>query len=225
MKVSKQLFWVVGLLSVLFAALPLACGQASVGTEVETTEAARSVEPFESPFASGSSIFKAPETVQELVNRSDLVLIGTVRSVSDTQSVVVGSSSDASALVTRGYPEPRVEETHYEISVGEVLLDDGAVSRLSGNASIALAGRHTAASPQVGERLLFALLSRPGDDLYSLVSNWSLIRLDGGAIKNFDGADPGYDGVTDESSLKNAVTTAAASHEKADPSEWPTLFD
>ena len=214
MKVSKQLFSVVGLLSVLFAALLLACGQASVGAGVGTGETARSVEPFEAPFASGSSIFKAPETVQELVNRSDLVLIGRVRSVSDTKSVLVGSSSDASALATRGYPEPRVEETHYEISVGEVLLDDGAVGRLSGNPSIVLAGRHTAAAPQVGDRLLFALLSRPGDDRYSLVSNRSLIPLDGGDIKNFDGADPGYDGVTDERSLKDAVTNAAANHEK-----------
>ena len=225
MKVSKQMISVVGLLSVLLAALSLACGQASVGAGVDTGETARSVVPFSAPFASGSSIFKAPETVQELVNRSDLVLIGTVRSVSDTRSVLVGSSSDASALATRGYPEPRVEETHYEISVGEVLLDDGAVSRLSGNPSIALAGRHTTAAPQVGDRLLFALLSRPGDDLYALVSDWSLIPLDGGDIKNFDGTDPGYDGVTDERSLKDAVTTAAANHEKAEPSEWPTLFD
>ena len=225
MTVSKKRTFGVALLSLLAAVLLMACAQSPSGSADEDAVLFHSVEPVGSSLPDSASIFKAPETVQELVNRSDVVLIGTVQSVSETKSVLFGSSSDASALVSQGFPEPRIEETHYEIAVEQVLLDDGVAGSLKGNPSIALSGTHTTLSPQVGERIMFALLSRPGDDLYSLVANWSLIPLDGDSIRNFDGTDPGYDGVTDEASLKAAVTTAAGSYVKAEPAKWPTVFD
>ena len=93
------------------------------------------------------------------------------------------------------------------------------------NPQLALPGTHNLQSPRTGERILLSLLAMPDPGLYSLAANWSLIPLDGGAIRNFDGTDPAYAGVTDEESLKSAVAAAANNHDKLPPSEWPSLFD
>lgn len=214
-------------LSILTMAVVVACGQGSA-SETHSGQAEiplHSVEPSGSGLLDSASIFKAPSDIQELVNRSDAVVIATVSSISDMKSVVFGDPSDAAAMVAQGRPEPRIEETHYELSVEQVLLDDEAIGALEYNPNLALLGAHGPQSPQKGERIMFALLARPDPGLYSLVANWSLIPLDGGAIRDFDGKDPGYAGVTDEASLKAAVIEAASDHAKSPPSEWPTLFD
>ncbi len=221
---KKRIFGVV-FLSMLAAVLLMACAESPPGSADESAVPYHSVEPVGSGLSDSASIFKSPATVQELVNRSDVVLIGTVRTVSETQNVVFGTSADASALVAQGFPEPRMEETYYGISVEQVLLDDGVVGTLDSDLSVALSGTHSTLSPQVGERIMFALLDRPSDHRYSLVANWSLIPLDGGSIRNFDGSDPGYDDVIDEASLKSAVTSAAGRHAKSAPADWPTIFE
>ena len=214
-------------LSMLAAAVIAACGQGSASEFPfnQTEVPFHSVEPAGIGLPNSASIFKAPSDIQQLVNRSDAVVVATVSSISDTKSIVFGEPSDAAALVAQGWPEPRVEETHYELLVEQVLLDDGSIGGLKNNPKLALSGTHGPQSPQKGERIMFALLARPDPGLYSLVANWSLIPLDGGPIRNFDGKDPGYAGVMDEASLKYAVIEAANNHAKSPPSEWPTLFD
>lgn len=227
MKMLKTKLLRTVLLSILTVVIVAACGQSSA-SEAPSSQAdipLHSVEPSGSGLPDSASIFKAPSDIQELVNRSDAVVITTISSISDTKSKVFGDPSDAAAMVAQGRPEPRIEETQYELSVEEVLLDDDSIGALGYNPNLALLGTHGPHSPQKGERIMFALLARPVPGLYSLVANWSLIPLDGGPIRNFDGKDPGYAGVTDEASLKAAVIEAASNHAKSPPSEWPTLFD
>ena len=214
-------------LAILTIFVIAACAEGSVsnGHGVQSEALSQSVETVEIGLPNSASIFRAPVTVQELVNRSDAVVIATISSISETKSIVLGSPSDAAALVAQGYPEPRRQETHYELSIEQVLLDHGSLAAMEDNPKLALSGTHKLQSPQTGERMMFSLLARPDPGLYSLAANWSLIPLDGGAIRNFDDTDPAYAGVTDEESLKSAVAIAAKNHDKLPPSEWPSLFD
>ena len=214
-------------LAILTIFVIAACAEGSVsnGHGVQSEALSHSVETVGIGLPNTASIFRVPVTVQELINRSDAVVIATVSSVSETKSIVVGSPSDAAALVAQGYPEPRRQETHYELSIEEVLLDDGSLAAMKDNPKLVLSGTHKLQSPQTGDRMMFSLLARQDPGLYSLADNWSLIPLDGGAIRNFDDTDPAYPGVIDEASLKSAVAGAAANHEKSPPSEWPALFD
>ena len=225
-KLKCRLISIVSLAVLTFFVIT-GCAQGAVsdGSIVRSESPPEPVGSVRGGLTHGASIFRAPGTVQEMVNRSDAVMIATVLSVSDTKSVVVGAPEDAAALVARGYPEPRVQETHYELSVEEVLLDDGSLAAMKDNPKIVLAGTHNLQSPQIGERMLLSVLAMPGSGRYAPAANWSLIPLDGGAIRNFDGTDPSYAGVTDEESLKSAVTTAADNHEKLPPSAWPSLSD
>ncbi len=214
-------------LAILTIFVIAACAEGSIsnGHGVQSEALSQSVETVGIGLPNSASIFRPPVTVQELVNRSDAVVIATISSISETKSIVVGSPSDVAALVARGYPEPRRQETHYELSIEQVLLDDGSLVAMKDNPRLALSGTHTLQSPQTGERMMFSLLAMPDPGLYSLAANWSLIRLDGGTIRNFDGTDPAYADVTDEESLKSAVSIAAKNHDKLPPSEWPSLFD
>ncbi len=212
----------------IFVTTACAEGSASDGPGVQSESPSQSVEPVRIGLSNSASIFKAPVTVQELVNRSDAVVIATILSVSETRSIVVGNPADAAALVAQGYPEPRRQETYYELSVEQVLLDDGSlakIAKMKDNPRLALSGIYNLQSPQIGERIMFSLLATPNPGLYSLAADWSLIPLDGEAIRNFDGTDPAYAGVKDEKSLKSAVISAANNHDKLPPSEWPSLFD
>ena len=220
-------------LAVGIVALCAALGAGAACSQVhsEDTAIGRGDLPFHSMESAGrglsesASIFKAPADVQELVNRSDVVVVATIASISDTASVGPVGSTDTDALVTQGLPEPRILETYYELSVEQVLLDDGVMSTLDGNPKLALSGMHDERSPQTGDRMLFALLAGPDRQIYSLAANWSLIPLNEGSVRNFDGKDPAYPDVTDEATLKSAVAEAAQSHRKSPPSDWPTLFD
>lgn len=172
-----------------------------------------------------AGIFRNPVNVKELVNRSDAVVIATVFEISDTAYVRMVNPDTADAFATRGFPDPVLPMTYYHLAVEEVLLDDGSLGLSGEGATLALSGVHESRSPQIGDRMLFALIG--GDDMgiYSLADNWSLIILDGGPIRNFNEHEPRYPGITDEASLKRAVIDAARDHKKLPPSEWPTLFD
>lgn len=108
--------------------------------------------------------------------------------------------------------------TYYEIELGEVNLDDGNIRQ---NSRLRLFGDHSTIRPQVGERFLFVLGANPDGQSYGVNADWNLIHLDGGPIRNFNGASPGYEGVTDEASLKTVTQSAVRSRVHLPRGQWP----
>lgn len=165
------------------------------------------------------AIYLPPQSVQDLVNRVDAVITGTISAVGDTASEgPYNDSQGANRLTQAGYPAPAITVTYYTITVDEILLDDGNVAA---NPILRLGGSHGERLPQVGESFLFALDANPDRKSYGIIEDWNLIPLDGGSIQNFDGAEPGYTGVTDEESLKSAIQKAAVTRSPSQPHEWP----
>ena len=115
--------------------------------------------------------------------------------------------------------------TYYDITPDTVYLNDGTLLDDDGNpvtsAKLRLFGDHSTIRPQVGEKFFFALQANPDGDSYGVNADWNLIHLDGGAIRNFDGKEPGYEGVTDETTLKSAAQTAASNRVELPVEEWP----
>lgn len=219
---------VISLLIVVVATSPSVACRGKIAEsqqELHPTAMDRPRTLFDHSMPASAPFFLYPTTVQELVNRSDAVVIATVGTIGDPMEEGLLDHESVSELVSREIPAPTLVRTYYEILVEEVLLDDRPISALDGNVYIAVSGVHTENSPQRGERMLFALLSGRGPGEYGLVDDWSLVMLDGGPIRNFDGSDPGYDGVIDEATLKSAVSAAADNHQPSLPADWPTVFD
>ena len=169
------------------------------------------------PFA---DYFLHPQSMQDLVNRYDVAFIGTIKAVGDpVKEKPYDWDSELDAhLESRGLPPFRVRVTYYDLSLDEVFLDDG---NLRQNVLLRLFGDHNSIKPQIGEKFFFVLGANPDGRSYGLNADWNLIHLDGGAIRNFDDEDPGYDGVSDENSLKSAARLAAENWAHLPVEEWP----
>ena len=97
-------------------------------------------------------------------------------------------------------------------------MDDG---NIRAHPSLRLDGVDNSILPRVGERFLFSLGRNPDSLSYGIAADWMVLPLDGGDIRNFDGASPRYAGVTDEASLVKAVKAAAADYDFLPPNQWP----
>ena len=167
-----------------------------------------------------ATIFREPQDVQELVNRSHAIVIGSVSAISGTaQELPYGTSEDDFDPAELSFMYSGV--TYYDIAVEAVLLDDGNVRAYP---RLRLDGAHNPMYPQIGERFLFALGRNPDSLSYGIAADWDVLPLDGGAIRNFDGTSPGYAGVSDETSLVNAIKDAVASYDFMPPRRWPSRF-
>ena len=186
--------------------------------------------PAENPGANGTlvigegvsiaSIFREPQTVQDFVNRSHAVVIGTIAAISDpVQELPYGTT--AADYPPMALPLLYLEATYYSIAIEEVLLDDG---NIRAHPSLRLDGADNSILPRVGERFLFSLGRNPDSLSYGIAAAWMVLPLDGGDIRNFDGVSPGYAGVTDEASLVQAVKAAAAHYDFLPPNQWPYRF-
>lgn len=165
-----------------------------------------------------SSIYLPPDSVQDLVNRVDAIVVGKISKVSDT--VQEGPYNlDPEPVGDR--PAPSIQVTYYEIALEDVLLDDNNVSS---NSLLRLSGMHRASKPQVGERYMFALGVNPDNKSYGVSGAWGLVIFDDGPVRNFDGTPLEYDGVTDQATLKSLVKSSLADRVKLPPSEWPSRF-
>ena len=177
--------------------------------------------------ASLSSYYVAPTSIQDLVNRYDVAFIGTISSVREPveEKPYEWDPELDAHLKNRGLPPFRVRVTYYDIMPDTVYLDDGNLLDDDGNpvasAMLRLFGDHSTIRPQVGEKFFFTLQANPDGSSYGVNADWNLIHLDGGAIRNFDGKEPGYDGVTDEATLKSAAQTAASNRVQLPVEEWP----
>lgn len=167
-----------------------------------------------------SAVIAAPGSVQELVNRYDALVVGAISEISGPQQEFGygKTAEDYQFLLDQGHPLPSMSMTYYHIRLEEVLLDDGNVRN---HPKLRLSHEHSALRPQVGERFLFALIRNPDGESYGVSADWCLLHLDGGLIRNFDGAAPGYAGVTDEATLKAAIQTAVPRRVHLPLSRWP----
>ena len=171
--------------------------------------------------------YVAPASMQDLVNRYDVAFIGTIGSVGEPVEEKPYDWDPAldAHLRERGLPPFRVWVTYYDVTLDTVYLDDGNLVDDEGNqvtsTKLRLFGAHNTMRPQVGEKFFFTLQGNPDGGGYGVNADWNLIHLDGGAIRDFDGKEPGYDGVTDEATLKSVAQTAADSRVKLPVEEWP----
>ena len=168
-----------------------------------------------------SMIKRPPQSVQELINRNHAVVIGTISAISDLKlELPYGKTEeDFQDPKYQGYV-PRTEVTYYDITIEEVLLDDGNVRA---HPRLRLSDAHNSERPQIGERFLFSLGQNPDLLSYGIVADWDVLTLDGD-IRNFDGTSPGYAGVTDEASLVTAIRGAVPSYEFMPFNQWPDRF-
>ena len=158
---------------------------------------------------------EGPADIQELVNRSHAVVVGSISSVSDLTSEAPYNAEDFADL-----PEdqrPRVEVRYYDISIEEVLLDDGYVKD---NARLRLAPVWPT-EPQLNERYLFALGRNPDNLSYGISATWDMLVLGQGTIRDLNGKVPGYEGAATEANLLSALRTASESYEFKPLIEWP----
>ena len=167
-----------------------------------------------------SDYYISPQSVQDLVNRHDVAFTGTITEVGEPveEKPYDWVPEDDAHDESRGIPPFRIRVTYYEIELGEVFLDDG---NLRSNPRLRLSGDHSLIRPQVGEQFLFILGANPDGKSYGVNADWNLIHLDSGAIRNFDGEEPGYVGVTDEASLKAAVQAAVPGRVHLPMDQWP----
>ena len=161
---------------------------------------------------------KEPADIQELVNRSRAVVVGSISSVGELVSEPPYNAEDF-----EDWPEdekPTVEVTYYDISIEEVLLDDGYVND---NAKLRLAPVwHT--QPILNGRYVFALDRNPDNLSYGISATWDMLFLDGDAITDLSGKDPGYEGAATESDLLSELRTASESYVFKPMIEWPDRY-
>ncbi len=167
-----------------------------------------------------SGYLVAPQSIQDLINRYDVVFTGTIAAVGEPvdEKAYDWTPEDDARAQSRGIPPLRFRMIYYEIELGEVFLDDG---NLRAYPRLRLSGDHSPIRPQVGERFLFALGANPDGKSYGVNADWNLIHLDGGPIRNFDGKGTGYAGVTNEASLKSAVQAAVPNRVHLPRDQWP----
>ena len=161
---------------------------------------------------------EGPADIQELVNRSRAVVVGSITSVGELISEPPYNAEDFA-----DWPEderPTVEVTYYDISIEEVLLDDAYVED---NARLRLApGWPT--QPILNQRYVFALDRNPDNLSYGISATWDMLVLGGDVITDLNGKDPGYEGATTEKDLLSALRTASESYEFKPMIDWPDRF-
>ena len=111
---------------------------------------------------------------------------------------------------------PSVEVRYYDISIEEVLLDDGYVKHRLAPA--------WPTEPQLNERYVFALGRNPDNLSYGISATWDMLILDEDTISDLNGKDPGYEGAVTEADLLSALRTASESYEFKPMIEWPERF-
>ena len=157
-----------------------------------------------------------PQDVQDLVNRSEAIVIGRVTSVSEPVKELPYFTMEEDYADLPEWAVPWEEVVYFDIAIEEVLLDDG---NISDNPRLQMGSG--SASPVQGGRYLFTLHRNPDLLSYGVSAAWMALSLDGHEIQDLAGTVPGYIGVTGELSLVDSVRDAAANHDFLPVSEWP----
>ena len=169
---------------------------------------------------------RPPQGVQDFVNRSRAIVIGTVTAISEP---VVERPYDFNSADFAGLPEsqwPSIEVAYWTIDIEQVLLDDGNIEanpmlRMEPNPP----HRPDKPLPQLNGRYLFTLGRNPDSLSYGISADWMILSLDGGDIRDLAGTAPGYVGVTGELSLVEGIRKAVPNHDFLPAGEWPSRFE
>ena len=167
-----------------------------------------------------------PQSVQDFVNRSRAIVIGTVTAISKP---VVERPYDFNPADFAGVPEsewPSIEVAYWTIEIEQVLLYDGNIEdnpilRMEPNPPY----RTDKPLPQLNGRYLFTLGRNPDSLSYGISADWMILSLDGGGIHDLAGTAPGYVGVTGELSLVEGIRNAVPSYDFLPVGEWPLLSE
>ena len=158
-----------------------------------------------------------PADIQELVDRSHAVVVGTISAVSEPVNELPYDATEEDYADEPKEEWPYYEVRYFDIAIEEVLLDDGNIRE---NARLRLGNNEWEVLPQQGERYLFSLLVAPDDKSYGISANWMMLRMDGG-IHKLDGTPSGFVGVTDETKLLEGFRVAVEDYDFMPYSEWP----
>ena len=167
-----------------------------------------------------------PQSVQDFVNRSHSVVIGTVSAISDP---VVELPYFTTAADFEDWPEearPFIEVAYWTIEIEQMLLDDGNIEanpqlRMEPNPP----HRTDKRLPRLGGRYLFTLGRNPDSLSYGISADWMILNLDSDEMKDISGTVPGIaDGVR-EAVLVEEIKEAAKNHEYLPPGQWPDRFN
>jgi len=212
--------------TVLLTTLALSALALAAGCQSETPEQQVNVQPpatgIVKTLNSGmgysiSNLKEPPADVQDFVDRSHAVVIGTIAAVSSPVDELPYNKT-ADDYPAEDVENMRLRVTYYDITIEEVLLDDGFVSD---NARLRLDGDHSLIRPQVGEKFVLSLARNPGNKSYGVMADWMVLTTAGG-VKNYDGTSPGYKDIVDEESLLRAIRTAAQSYSYKEFMQWPS---
>ena len=172
-----------------------------------------------------SHIFPPARDVQDLVNRSHAVVIGTISAVSEPRIEIPYDITEEEFAERFADLEeelrPTIEVVYFDIAIEEVLLDDGNV-----RAHHRLGMEPDPPLLRVGGRYLFALGRNPDSLSYGIGDfSWMVLTMDDAGVRNLDGSAPGYAGVSDEASLVAAVREAVDNYDFLPPGQWPAWSD
>ena len=178
----------------------------------KTWDDARGPRPARDIFSDNMAIYKAnrvgmwvppPSSVQELVDRAEVIAIGSVAAVIATGLQVPYNEADNTRLdeynAQYGNPTPYPLTNRswpyidYWIDVETVILDDGTLS--SGKPLILrMFDRWQAVDPypwmwrvpSIGDRRLFALAANPEGGTHRWINHWTHFIIDGGEVTHSD---------------------------------------
>ncbi|GEM_PF-2754693 len=124
-----------------------------------------------------------PKTIQELVDRSDVIVIGRVAGLAKTADE--GPYNEPAPMAKSEFPAPLLPVTYYDLQIESVLLDDGNILSAP---SLRLAGTpETASPPGFGRKTIF-FLRRNSDRLsYGVNGDWAMIDWGRQPVTEFDG--------------------------------------
>ena len=183
--------------------------------------------PIISAPASLMQDYKAPpQNVQDFVNRSKAIVIGTVTAISEP---VVERPYNFDPAVFAGIPEsdwPSIEVAYWNINIEEVLLND---DNIEANPKLRMEPnplhRPDKPHPELNGRYLFTLGRNPDSLSYGITADWMILDLTEAAIKDIDGKTPAFIDGAQEAALVNRIREAAGNHDYLPPGQWPSRFD
>ncbi len=163
-----------------------------------------------------------PQSVQDFVNRSQAIVIGTVTAISEP---VIERPYNFNPADFAELPEsqwPSIEVAYWTIEIEQMLLDDG---NIEANPKVRMEPnpphRTDKPLPQLNGRYLFTLGRNTDSQSYGISADWMILNLGGDEIKDIGGTAPGFaDGVR-EAALVEDIKEAARNHEYLPPGQWP----
>jgi len=220
----RKVFVILGSVVGVISGLIVAAVMLAVCAGDQSTPTALGERLQNGPLSDNSTGIKLPppKSIQDLVNRADAIVIGTVGG-----PIGEGENQPYSPeLAKRDIPQPRsFPFIDYEILIDEVLLDDGLIEstpvlRVAARPDTGFNLYGTMRVPSVGGRYLFTLRANSDKRAYGVVYPWSLISVDGATVALLDRerSAPNFTDKIEVPDFVEAVKAAVLNWRKTD---WP----